>query len=62
VTVLAQRNPARTGTAVAPAPGSPGQSSDLRMFSQWVSIFVRSRLEAERTVFLRTNFFYLVES
>jgi hypothetical protein len=60
VSVFAQRNPTRKD------PGSTastrGQSGDLRMFSRWVSIFVRSRLSAEKTMVVRTNYFYLVES
>jgi hypothetical protein len=60
--VYAQRNPAAEEPVAAPAVGSPGQSGDLRMFSRWVSVFVRSRLSAEVTVLARSTYFYLVES
>lgn len=60
VSVFAQRNPTRKDPGSTPS--TRGQSGDLRMFSRWVSIFVRSRLSAEKTMVMRTNYFYLVES
>lgn len=62
VSVFAQRNPTRKEGAQSTAASARGQSGDLRMFSRWVSIFVRSRLRAEKTMVVRTNYFYLVES
>lgn len=60
VAVYAQRNPTRAG-GDSPSAGTRGASTDLRMFSRWVSLFMRSRLTAEKTMLFRTNFFYLVE-
>ena len=61
VAVFAQRNPVRKESGRSKSGGTVGQSSDLRMFSRWVSIFVKERLKAEKTMLVRTNFFYLVE-
>jgi hypothetical protein len=59
VVVYAQRNPTKDAGSLSA--GTRTESSDLRMFSRWVNLFVRSRLSAEKTILLRTNFFYLVE-
>lgn len=60
VAVFAQRNPTRAADG-SPSAGSRSSSTDLRMFSRWVSLFMRSRLTAEKTMLLRSNFFYLVD-
>jgi hypothetical protein len=60
VAIYAQRNPTKE-VGGSPSAGTRGSSTDLRMFSRWVSLFMRSRLTAEKTMLLRTNFFYLVE-
>lgn len=62
VSVFAQRNPTRKDGGQSMAASTRGQSGDLRVFSRWVSIFVRSRLSAEKTMVVRTNYFYLVET
>ncbi len=60
VGVFAQRNPTKEA-GQSPSVGTRGQNTDLRMFNRWVSLFLRSRLKAEKTLLLRTNHFYLVE-
>lgn len=57
-TVFAQRNPLEPASDFASATGAPGR--DLEWFGRLVDVLAGERAEAEETVHVRTNRFYLV--
>lgn len=61
VHIVAQRNPIQQKTSTSTS-AARGQDRDLEMFSRWVGMFVRSRLQADKIIEFRTHPFYVPES
>lgn len=60
VRIMAQRNPVDSPPPPRRGLGS-ARSTDLEVFSRWVGMFVRSRPDAEQTIEVRSNAFFLEE-